>query len=337
MFSSPHITIALSLFLTLATAHGQGEILVQQQHRLHSVQGIYPYLTVEEAQEIGEHMTAHAVPTVPTETLENHNCDPRTNLGYGFALSDFIQAANPLPYDFVAPGKALFNFGIDDRERPAWISNQADDLKLPLSGFFTTEIWTYGRDVKFQKTVLQLQPTYEPLDAPGAFVLGGTCLCQSRPSKTPKWARSRRSYQVISSGVLPADATGRPTAESQALVAKLLRGVDNGKLSVHETLTDGAEEFLGSPIPRDSLMKHLHDHHLVNLYNDWGEVIGHQTLPGTIPLASIRGLQFHETWSLSPGKACMHKEVHSVAFLRTVYDMDGTELGLAPMGFAISF
>ena len=107
------------------------------------------------------------------------------------------------------------------------------------------------------------------------------------PIQTVENTYAGKITQVLPSHFIGRPARGHnrePTAESQALVAKLLRDVDNGKLSVHETLTDGAEEFLGSPIPRDSLMKHLHDHHIVNLYNDWGEVIGHQTLPMTIPL-----------------------------------------------------
>jgi hypothetical protein len=94
------------------------------------------------------------------------------------------------------------------------------------------------------------------------------------------------------------------------------------------------DEF-GEALSREELRDAMIDHYAVNQYDDYGEVVGTVDIERNIPVHSIAGMRFYETWIFAEGQPCPRKQVNSIVLLRDQWDMDGVYQGLAPLSFAL--
>ena len=94
------------------------------------------------------------------------------------------------------------------------------------------------------------------------------------------------------------------------------------------------DEF-GEVLSREELRKAMIDHYVVNQYDDYGEVMGTVDMERNIPVHSIAGMRFYETWYFLEGQPCPRKQINRIVLLRGHWDMDGASLGLTPLTFAL--
>ena len=94
------------------------------------------------------------------------------------------------------------------------------------------------------------------------------------------------------------------------------------------------DEF-GKRLGTTQLHDKLHFHHMVKVYDDWGEIIGTETLKHPISAHNIRGFRFYETWHFLKRNPCPVKKVKYVVPLVGSWDEDGNFAGLNPLAFAI--
>ena len=94
------------------------------------------------------------------------------------------------------------------------------------------------------------------------------------------------------------------------------------------------DEF-GEALSREELREAMIDHYVVNRYDDYGEVVGTVDMESNIPVHSIAGMRFYETWIFLKGEPCPRKQVNRIVLLRGQWGMDGDYQGLAPLSFAL--
>lgn len=200
----------------------------------------------------------------------------------------------------------------------------------------------------------------------------GVCDCGRRSS--PKVRPSRISFQHDVVVDIPFDDRPDAPTNMAALnmVRLLLSDVGSGKLTVLDYdptsgIVPAAQERVHTPVTvhvynefgeivgsRDTvfvtpqigdefgekldttqLHDELHFHHMVKVYDDWGEVIGTETLKHPISARDTRGFRFYETWHFLEKNPCPVKKVKYVVPLVGSWDEDGNFAGLTPLAFAI--